>query len=576
MLEHDNCGIGAVVNIKGKKTHRVVSQALEIVENLEHRAGKDAEGKTGDGVGILLQISHSFFREACKKAQIDIGEEREYGIGMFFFPQNELRRNQARKMFETIVKKEGLTFLGWREVPVCPEVLGKKAKDCMPKIMQGFVAKPEDVEKGLDFDRRLYVVRREFEQSTTETYVVSLSSRTIVYKGMFLVGQLRTFFTDLQDERYQSSIALVHSRFSTNTEPSWQRAHPYRFIVHNGEINTIQGNADKMLAREENMSSPYFEGKLHKILPVVDRSGSDSAMLDNALEFLVMNGMDLPLAVMSVIPEPWANNDTLTQAKKDFYQYYATMMEPWDGPASVMFSDGDILGAVLDRNGLRPSRYYITKDHHLYLASEVGVLEDIREDQILEKGRIHPGKMLVVDTIGQRIINDDELKEYYAKRQPYGEWLDQHMMELKDLKIPNRKVEQYTTEECAKLRKAFGYSYEEYHDSIRTMALNGAEGIAAMGVDTPLAVLSKEHQPLFYYFKQRFAQVTNPPIDAVREEIVTSTSVYIGKEGNILRAAGKLSGSESQQSDSFRHGSSEDQGHEKTGILPGGSFHHLF
>ena len=305
--------------------------------------------------------------------------------------------------------------------------------------------------------------------------------------------------------------------------------------MHNGEINTIQGNADKMLAREENMSSPYFEGKLHKILPVVDRSGSDSAMLDNALEFLVMNGMDLPLAVMSVIPEPWANNDTLTQAKKDFYQYYATMMEPWDGPASVMFSDGDILGAVLDRNGLRPSRYYITKDHHLYLASEVGVLEDIREDQILEKGRIHPGKMLVVDTIGQRIINDDELKEYYAKRQPYGEWLDQHMMELKDLKIPNRKVEQYTTEECAKLRKAFGYSYEEYHDSIRTMALNGAEGIAAMGVDTPLAVLSKEHQPLFYYFKQRFAQVTNPPIDAVREEIVTSTSVYIGKEGNILK-----------------------------------------
>ena len=535
MLEHDNCGIGAVVNIKGEKTHRVVSQALEIVENLEHRAGKDAEGKTGDGVGILLQISHSFFHEVCKKAQIDIGEEREYGIGMFFFPQNELRRNQARKMFETIVKKEGLTFLGWREVPVCPEVLGKKAKDCMPKIMQGFVAKPEDVEKGLDFDRRLYVVRREFEQSTTETYVVSLSSRTIVYKGMFLVGQLRTFFTDLQDKRYQSAIALVHSRFSTNTEPSWQRAHPNRFIVHNGEINTIQGNVDKMLAREENMSSPYFEGKLHKILPVVDRSGSDSAMLDNALEFLVMNGMDLPLAVMSVIPEPWANNDTLTQAKKDFYQYYATMMEPWDGPASVMFSDGDMLGAVLDRNGLRPSRYYITKDNHLYLASEVGVLEDIREEQILEKGRIHPGKMLVVDTIRQRIINDDELKEYYAKRQPYGEWLDQHMIELKDLKIPNRKVEQYTQEEAARLRKAFGYSYEEYHDSIRTMALSGAEGTEAMGVDTPLAILSKEHQPLFYYFKQRFAQVTNPPIDAVREEIVTCTSVYIGKEGNILK-----------------------------------------
>lgn len=535
MLEHDNCGIGAVVNIKGEKTHRVVSQALEIVENLEHRAGKDAEGKTGDGVGILLQISHSFFQKACKEENIPIGEEREYGIGMFFFPSNELRRNQSRKMFETIAEKEGLKFLGWREVPIHEEVLGKTARDCMPKIMQGFVAKPDDVEKGLDFDRRLYIVRREFEQSTTETYVVSLSSRTIVYKGMFLVEQLRTFFADLQDPMYRSAIALVHSRFSTNTEPSWQRAHPYRFIVHNGEINTIQGNVDKMLAREENMSSPYFEGKLHKILPVVDPTGSDSAMLDNALEFLVMNGMDLPLAVMAVIPEPWANNDTLSQAKKDFYQYYATMMEPWDGPASVLFSDGDVLGAVLDRNGLRPSRYYITKDHHLYLASEVGVLDGINEDQILEKGRIHPGKMIVVDTLRQKIFTDDELKEYYAKKQPYGEWLDQHMIELKDLKIPNRKVEQYTPEECARLRKAFGYSYEEYHDSIRTMALNGAEGIAAMGVDTPLAVLSKEHQPLFYYFKQRFAQVTNPPIDAVREEIVTCTSVYIGKEGDILK-----------------------------------------
>lgn len=535
MLEHDNCGIGAVVNLQGEKTHQVVSQALEIVENLEHRAGKDAEGKTGDGVGILLQISHSFFREACRKENIAIGEEREYGVGMFFFPEDELRRNQARKMFETIVEKEGLQFLGWREVPVHPEVLGNKAKECMPFIMQGFVKKPEDVKKGLDFDRRLYVVRREFEQSSTRTYVVSLSSRTIVYKGMFLVGQLRTFFEDLQDPLYQSAIALIHSRFSTNTEPSWHRAHPNRFIVHNGEINTIQGNVDKMLAREENMSSPYFEGKLHKILPVVDRSGSDSAMLDNALEFLVMNGMDLPLAVMSVIPEPWANNDTLSQAKKDFYQYYATMMEPWDGPASVLFSDGDILGAILDRNGLRPSRYYITKDHHLYLASEVGVLEGITEEQILKKGRIHPGKMLVVDTVGHKILTDDELKEHYAKRQPYGEWLDQHMMELKDLKIPNKKVEQYTPEMCARLRKAFGYSYEEYHDSIRAMALNGAEGISAMGIDTPLAVLSKEHQPLFYYFKQRFAQVTNPPIDAIREKIVTCTSVYIGKEGNILK-----------------------------------------
>ena len=534
-LEHDNCGIGAVVNIDGKKSHKIVSQALEIVENLEHRAGKDAEGKTGDGVGILLQISHSFFQKACKKEGIEIGEEREYGIGMFFFPQNELKKNESKTMFETIVKGEGLRFLGWRKVPTNPDVLGNKAKACMPDIWQAFIEKPQEVETGLAFDRRLYIVRREFEQSSTDTYVVSLSSRTIVYKGMFLVGQLRTFYQDLQSKDYQSAIAMVHSRFSTNTEPSWERAHPNRLIVHNGEINTIQGNVDRMLAREENMASRYFEGKLSKILPVVERSGSDSAMLDNALEFMMMNGMDLPLAVMVTIPEPWANNDTISQDEKDFHQYYATMMEPWDGPASILFSDGDMMGAVLDRNGLRPSRYYLTRDNCLYLSSETGVLEEIREEDIKEKGRIHPGKLLVADTVSHRLKTDEELKEYYAKKQPYGEWLDQHMIELKDLKIPNQMVEQYTEETCARLRKAFGYAYEEYHDTIMNMALNGSEGITAMGIDTPLAALSKEYQPLFYYFKQRFAQVTNPPIDAAREEIVTNTSVYIGKEGNLLK-----------------------------------------
>ena len=534
LFEHDNCGIGAVVNIDGHQTHKAVSQALNIVENLEHRAGKDAEGKTGDGVGILLQISHKFFKKICEQEGIEIGQEREYGIGMFFLPQDELKRNQAKKMFETIVKKEGLRFLGWRQVPTVPEVLGNRARACMPDIQQAFIEKPKDEEKGIAFDRRLYIVRREFEQSSIGTYVASLSSRTIVYKGMFLVGQLRTFFTDLQDEDYCSAIAMVHSRFSTNTEPSWERAHPNRFIVHNGEINTIQGNADKMLAREENMVSPYFKGKIHKTLPVIDRSGSDSAMLDNTLEFLTMNGMELPLAVRVLLPEPWANNDTLSQTERDFYQYYATMMEPWDGPASILFSDGDIMGAVLDRNGLRPSRYYLTKDRYLYLSSEVGVLDDIQEENIKEKGRIHPGQMLVVDTVNKILKTDEELKEYYAGRQPYGEWLDQHMVELKNLKIPNQKVEQYTKEECARLRKAFGYEYEEYFGAIRNMALNGSEEITSMGVDTPLAVLSKEHQPLFYYFKQRFAQVTNPPIDAVREKIVTSTSVHVGREGNIL------------------------------------------
>ena len=532
-FEHDNCGIGAIVSIKGIKTHQTVSDALSIVENLEHRAGKDAEGKTGDGVGILLQISHKFFKKAVKPLGIELGEEREYGIGMFFFPQDELKRNQSKKMFEIIVEKEGLEFLGWREVPTYPNVLGKKAIDCMPYIMQAFVKKPEDVNKGIDFDRKLYVARRVFEQTCENTYVVSLSSRTIVYKGMFLVGQLRQFFGDLRDEDYESAIALVHSRFSTNTTPSWERAHPNRFIVHNGEINTIKGNADRMLAREETMYSDYLEEEMSKITPVVNTKGSDSAMLDNTLEFFVMNGMPLPLAVMITIPEPWSNNKAMAQEKKDFYQYYATMMEPWDGPASILFSDGDIMGAVLDRNGLRPSRYYVTNDGYLILSSEVGVLP-VDESRIKLKDRLRPGKMLLVDTVKGELIDDDELKEKYATKQPYGEWLDNNLVQLHDLKIPNKKVPVHTKEERARLQKAFGYTYEDFKTSILPMALNGSEQIGAMGIDTPLAVLSNNHQPLFNYFKQLFAQVTNPPIDSIREKVVTSTTVYLGSDGNVL------------------------------------------
>ena len=422
-FEHDNCGIGAIVNIKGQKSHSTVANALKIVENLEHRAGKDAEGKTGDGVGILLQISHKFFSKVCKPLGILLSSQRDYGVGMFFFPQDELKRNQAKKIFEVIVKKEGMNFLGWREVPVKAEVLGSRARECMPCIMQGFIERPKKVEQGLDFDRRLYVIRRVFEQSSDDTYVASLSSRTIAYKGMFLVGQLRSFFEDLQDADYESAIALVHSRFSTNTNPSWERAHPNRFIVHNGEINTIRGNADKMRAREENMESEYLKGELHKVLPAINIAGSDSAMLDNAIEFMVMSGMDLPLAVMIAIPEPWANTKNMSQEKKDFYQYYATMMEPWDGPASILFCDGDCMGAVLDRNGLRPSRYYITDDDTLILSSEVGVL-DIDPGKVVVKERLHPGKMLLVDTVQGRVIDDEELKERYASRQPYGERLD--------------------------------------------------------------------------------------------------------------------------------------------------------
>lgn len=532
-FEHDNCGIGAIVNINGKKSHDTVTGALKIVENLEHRAGKDAEGKTGDGVGILLQISHKFFTKAVQPLGISLGEEREYGVGMFFFPQDELRRNQAKKMFEIIIQKEGLTFLGWREVPSFPHILGDKAVECMPFILQCFVKKPHNCEKGLDFDRKLYIARRIFEQSNDNTYVVSFSSRTIVYKGMFLVKQLRSFFGDLQNEDYESAIAIVHSRFSTNTQPSWQRAHPNRFIVHNGEINTIRGNADKMLAREETMESIHLKGQLHKVLPVVNTEGSDSAMFDNTLEFLVMSGMELPLAVMITIPEPWINDKSINQAKKDFYQYYATMMEPWDGPASILFSDGDLMGAVLDRNGLRPSRYYITKDNQLILSSEVGVL-DIAPEKIIKKDRLKPGKMLLVDTREGKLIDDEDLKNKYAKKQPYGEWLDNYLIQLKELKIPNKKVIEYGEEERARLQKAFGYSYEEYKTTILPMAATGGEPIAAMGTDSPLPILSEKPQPLFHYFKQLFAQVTNPPIDAIREEIVTATSVYIGEDGNVL------------------------------------------
>ena len=533
-FEHDNCGIGTVVNIKGMQSHSIVDDALKIVENLEHRAGKDGEGKTGDGVGILTQIPHKFFKKVLSGSDITIGGPREYAVGMFFFPQNELKRSQAMKMFEIIVEKEGQKFLGWRKVPTRETVLGPKALASCPFICQAFIERPQNMESDLDFDRKLYVIRRVFEQSNDNTYVPSLSCRTIVYKGMFLVGQLRTFFLDLLDEDYESAIAMVHSRFSTNTSPSWLRAHPNRLVVHNGEINTIKSNVDKMLAREETIHTSCFSDEdLTKVLPVISTSGSDSAMLDNALEFMIMGGMDPALAAMILIPEPWEHNDTITQKERDFYQYYATMMEPWDGPASILFSDGDIMGAILDRNGLRPSRYYVMDDDRLILSSEVGVLP-LDEKHILRKERLHPGKMLLVDTKQGRIISDAELKDKYAGREPYGEWLDSNLCQLKDLKIPNEKVPSYTKEELERLQKAFGYSYEDYKDEINAMAMNGSEHVGAMGIDTPIAVLSKHYQPLFYYFKQLFAQVTNPPIDAAREKIVTATTVYIGKNGELL------------------------------------------
>ncbi len=534
-IEHDACGIGAVVNIDGHADYKVLDDALSIVEKLEHRAGKDASGKVGDGVGILLQISHAFFSKAARRCSIELKGVRDYGIGMFFFPQDELKRTFAKRMFEVICEKEGLKFLGWREVPVHPEILGQMARDCMPNIMQCFIERPEGCEKGLDFDRKLYVCRREFEQSSEDTYITSLSSRTIVYKGMFLVKQLREFYDDLQSADYKTSIAMVHSRFSTNTTPSWERAHPYRMIAHNGEINTIRGNIDRMLAREETIVSPVMsEEDTAKIFPIVNKNGSDSAMLDNTLEYMYMNGIDMPLAVMMTIPEPWKHNHFMEENKKDFYHYYATMMEPWDGPAAILFTDGDMLGATLDRNGLRPSRYYITDDNRLILSSEVGVL-DIDPAHIVKKSRLQPGKILLVDTIQKRIISDEECKNYYASRQPYGEWIDGNLLHLGELTIPNKKIPTHTQEMRDKLYKAFGYTYEDVKTGILPMAMNGVEATASMGHDVPLAVLSEKHQPLFYYFKQLFAQVTNPPIDSLREEIVTDTTVYIGSDGNLLQ-----------------------------------------
>ena len=534
--ERDACGIGAVVNIDGSREYGVLDDALSIVEKLEHRAGKDAAGKVGDGVGILTQLPHGLFRGLFAAEGLAFPAPGRYAAGMIFFPAELRARTFAKRMFEVIAEKNGLPLLFWRDVPVRPEILGETALACMPVIVQCFLQIPEGTEEGLPFERKLYLLRKEFEQSSTDTYICSLSSRTIVYKGMFLVGQLRQFYEDLQQESYETAIALVHSRFSTNTTPSWERAHPYRLIAHNGEINTIRGNADRMLAREETMSSDFLaeDDCALKVYPVVNTAGSDSAMLDNTLEFLMMNGMDLAEAVMITIPEPWRNDRDMPLEKRDFYHYYATMMEPWDGPAAVIFSDGEILGATLDRNGLRPSRYYVTDRGRLVLASEVGVLpEDSRH--IVKKSRLMPGRMLLVDTKKKRIISDEECKRYYAERRPFGEWLDRNLLRLKDLPVPNHRPPVNSQELRDKLYRAFGYTYEEVKEQLLPMAENAVEPTASMGHDVPLAVLSEKHQNLFDYFKQLFAQVTNPPIDSLREEIVTDTSVYLGSDGNLLK-----------------------------------------
>ena len=534
--EKDACGIGLVANINGKKEYRILDDALSIVERLSHRAGKDASGEVGDGVGVLTQVPHKFFKRVAKDYNIHLGNVGDYGIAMIFFP-NDYEREKEINLFKNTCDNNGLKILGWRDVPTNYKILGKKAIDCMPYIMQCFVERPNDCEKGLEFDQRLYVCRREFEHKSNKTFINSFSSRTIVYKGMFLVDQLRNFYLDLQSKDFETAIAIVHSRFSTNTLPSWAKAHPYRMIAHNGEINTIRGNFDRMYAREETLHSDKLDNYKEKIYPIIQNVSSDSAMLDNTLEFFVMNGIPLPLAMMMLVPEPWSKDDHISENKKDFYHYYSTMMEAWDGPAAILFTDGELIGATLDRNGLRPARYYITDDNRLILSSEVGVL-DIDDSHKVKKSRLKPGNILLIDVKNGRIISDDECKSYYTNLHPYGEWLSLNLIDLNEVKIPNHKVPIHSEDVRKKLYKVFAYTDDEIKNQILPMAINCVEATASMGHDEPIAVLSKKHPLLFSYFKQLFAEVSNPPIDSIREEIVTDTNIYIGTDGNILNANG--------------------------------------
>ena len=540
-FEHDACGIGAIASIKGIKSHKVVMDALDILVNLEHRGGIGAERNTGDGAGMLLQLPHRFFQIEAQKYGVILPDPGEYAAGMLFLSSDPVLAEYGKAFFERIAREEGFTFLFWREVPHDPSELGRTAFDCMPSIWQPFVVHTQKCLTTLEFERRLYVLRRVTESAVLEDetlskdsfYFSSLSARTIVYKGMLLASQIRRFYPDLTNARVETAIALIHSRYSTNTFPSWERAHPYRYIIHNGEINTLRGNINRLYARESKLNSPALGDDLKRILPIINKEGSDSAILDNTLEFLTMAGKALPKAVMMTVPEPWIHNDRISDNLRAYLEYNGILMEPWDGPAAVIYSDGEILGAVLDRNGLRPSRYYITKDEHVILASEVGVI-DIDPANVLEKRRLQPGNMFAVDTVQGRIISNDELKEGYANEHPFRRWIEDELLYADRLDMPDVKEERLGREQLLFRQKAFGYAYEDVSDTIACMAATGAEPIGAMGIDIPLAVLSDRPKPLFDYFKELFAQVTNPPIDAMREEVVTASNVYLGTDGNLL------------------------------------------
>ncbi|WP_088227988.1 glutamate synthase large subunit [Desulfosporosinus sp. FKB] len=538
-LEHDACGMGFVVNIKGERSHTIVEEALTVLENLSHRGASGADENTGDGAGILIQIPHDFFKRECEVLGFDLPAKGSYGVGMIFAHKYEDFRKTQMETFEKIVLEEGQRILGWREVPIDMTTIGEGAKAVMPRFIQVFIAKDSAITDQMDFERKLYVIRKRAEKVIVPMcedkggtfYISSLSSKTIVYKGMLTAEQLRNFYLDLSDLDFASALAMVHSRFSTNTFPSWERAHPNRYLVHNGEINTIRGNVNWMKARQKCIDSPLFDD-LSKVFPIIDESGSDSAMFDNSLEFLHLTGRSLPHSVMMMIPEPWEKNDLMSETKKDFYRFNDFLMEPWDGPAAMAFTDGVVVGGVLDRNGLRPSRYYVTNDDKVVLASEVGVI-DIKPENVKYKGRLEPGKMLLIDTEAKRIISDEEIKSSVASLHSYKEWNERHIVRLSDLPVVKTEEEK-VSENLIKLQKAFGYTFEDLTKTMEPMAIQGVDPVGAMGMDSPLAVLSEKPQMLYFYFKQLFAQVTNPPIDGIREEIITSGSILLGDTGNLL------------------------------------------
>ncbi len=540
-FEHDACGVGFVANIKGRKSHEIIRQGLQILVNLDHRGACGCEANTGDGAGILIQMPHGFLAKVAPAAGIKIPEPGQYGVGMMFLPPDTEERVHCEKAFEKIVSEEGLTTLGWRTIPTDNSTLGNTAKAAEPCMRQVFLGRTSSLKDAAAFERKLYVIRKRAEQSLRYTveqgkrwfYVASLSSKTLIYKGMLTPAQVDEYYPDLRDPHMDSALALVHSRFSTNTFPSWDRSHPYRYMAHNGEINTLRGNINWMHARQAMFESELFGDDIKKILPVVNTDGSDSAMFDNCLELLVMAGRSLPHAVMMMIPEPWANHESMNDEKKAFYEYHSCLMEPWDGPASIAFTDGVQIGAVLDRNGLRPSRYYVTKDDLVIMASEFGVL-DVPADRVLQKGRLQPGRMFLVDTAQGRIIADEEIKQKIVTEQPYRKWIDDQMLPLANLAdVPSLQEPDHRT--VLQRQQVFGYTFEDLRILMTPMARDGVEAVGSMGTDTPLAVLSDKPQLLYNYFKQLFAQVTNTPIDCIREELITSAETTIGSERNLLK-----------------------------------------